>query len=319
VRRALLVGIDNYPFGPLGGCVADVEALALLLERHDDGTKNFDVRRLTGPPNSINRPALRAALTELFSQPAEVALFYFSGHGSENDLGGYLVTVDAQAYDEGVPMADVIGLANKSIVSETVIVVDCCHSGHLGNSSPVGPRDANVKAEISEGVSILTASRSTEPAIEVGGRGLFTTLLCFALEGGAADVVGRTKIASIYSYIDESLGSWQQRPLFKSHVTSLLSLRSCDPVIPLDKLRRIVEFFPERESQFSLDPTFERSDVAADAENVAKYDLLAAFRNARLIEVATHDHMYFAAVESGAVRLTQLGRHYWRLVTEDRL
>jgi hypothetical protein len=318
VRRALAVGIDNYQFGPLGGCVADANAIASLLSRNDDGTKNFDVRTLTDPPESITRAVLREAITELFSQPAEVALFYFSGHGSENDLGGYLVTPDALQYDEGVPMADVITLVNKSVVSESVIIVDCCHSGHLGND-PVGPRDANARADMAEGVSILTASRSTQPAIETGGRGVFTTLLCSALDGGAADVLGETKMASIYSYIDESLGSWQQRPLFKAHLSSLLSLRKCAPSISLEKLRRILDFFSQQDSQFTLDPSFERTHESASPENVEIFDVFVAFRNARLVEVATHDHLYFAAIESGAVQLTPLGRHYWRLVKENRL
>lgn len=318
MRRALVVGIDDYPFGPLGGCVADAEALSALLERHDDGTKNFDVRKLTGPPEVITRAVLREAITDLFGQPAEVALFYFSGHGTENDLGGYLVTADAQAYDEGISMADVITLANRSVVSESIIIVDCCHSGHLGND-PVGPRDANVRAEMAEGVSILTASRSTEPAIEAGGRGLFTTLLCSALDGGAADVLGETKIAATYAYIDESLGSWQQRPLFKTHVSSLLSLRKCAPAISLDKLRRVVDFFPEQDWRFPLDPSFERTHESADPRKVEMFDVLVAYRNARLVQVVTHDHLYFAAIESGAVQLTPLGRHYWRLVKENRL
>lgn len=318
MRRALVVGIDDYPFGALTGCVADADAVAALLDRHDDGIKNFDVRKLTAPPETITRAVLREAVTELFSQPAEVALFYFSGHGSENNLGGYLVTVDADVYDEGVSMADVITLANKSVVSESIIIVDCCHSGHLGND-PVGPRDANVRAEMAEGVSILTASRSTEPAIETGGRGVFTTLFCSALEGGAADVLGDVKVASIYSYVDESLGSWQQRPLFKTHVSSLLSLRKAEPSVSLERLQRITEFFPAQDSEFALDPTFERTDPSADEANVEVFDLLVAYRNARLVEVATHDHLYYAAIHSGSVRLTPLGRHYWRLVMEDRL
>jgi hypothetical protein len=318
LRRALVVGIDDYPFGPLAGCVADAEAVAALLDRHEDGTKNFDVRKLTGPPEVITRSTLREAITELFGQSAEVALFYFAGHGSENDLGGYLVTYDADAYDEGVPMADVITLANKSVVSESLIIVDCCHSGHLGND-PIGPRDANARAEMAEGVSILTGSRSTEPAIEVAGRGVFTTLLCSALDGGAADVLGEIKIAAVYSYIDESLSSWQQRPLFKSHVSSQLSLRKSDPSVALVGLRRIVNLFPAQESQLTLDPSFERTHEAADPANVTVFDLLAAYRNARLVVVTTHDHLYFAALESGAVELTPLGRHYWRLVKEDRL
>lgn len=318
MRRALLVGINAYPFGALNGCVADAEALGSLLERNGDRSKNFDVRVLTGPPDQLSKADLRQAIVELFQQPAEVALFYFSGHGTENDLGGYLVTPDAETYDEGVPMADVIQLANKSSVTEAIIIVDCCHSGHLGNL-PLGPREANPTVQIREGVSILTASRSTEPAMEAGGRGVFTTLVCLALDGGAADVQGRTNIAGLFAYVEESLGSWQQRPLFKSHVSSLLCLRQVKPAVSLAELQRLTEFFPRADSEFALDPSYEHSRAEAIQAHVDDYQVLVAYRNARLIEVATHDHLYYAAIESGAVQLTPLGRHYWSLVHEGRL
>jgi len=318
MRRALLVGINDYPFGALNGCVADAEALATLLERNEDNSKNFDVRVITGPPDELTKADLRQAITELFQQPAEVALFYFSGHGTENDLGGYLVTPDAKTYDEGVPMADLIQLANRSTVTEVIIIVDCCHSGHLGNL-PLGPREANPTAQIREGVSILTASRSTEYAMEAAGRGVFTTLVCLALDGGASDVQGRTNVAGLFAYVEESLGSWQQRPLFKSHVSSLLCLRQVKPAVSLAELQRLIEFFPAADSAFGLDPSYEHSHADAIPEHVADYRVLVAYRNARLIEVATHADLYYATIEGGAVRLTPLGRHYWSLAHEGRL
>jgi hypothetical protein len=318
MRRALAVGIDNYSFGPLHGCVADAQAMHDLLDRNEDGSKNFDVRLVTDPPDTITRASLRQATIELFSQPAEVALFYFSGHGTENDLGGYMVTPDAKTYDEGVAMADVIQLANQSTVTEVVLLLDCCYSGHLGNA-PNGPRDANAKAEIREGVSIMTASRSSEPAMEADGRGLFSSLVCSALDGGAADVLGRTNAAGLFSYVDQSLGAWQQRPLYKCHISSLLCLRQTAPAVNAEHLRRICDFFPIHDAEFQLDPSYEHSDDAAIPEHVADYQVLVSYRNARLIEVSNHEHLYYAAIESGSVRLTALGRHYWRLAIEGRL
>jgi hypothetical protein len=313
-----LVGIDAYPFGPLGGCVADADALGKLLARNEDGSRNFDVRLITDPPTKLTRPALRKAVVKLFEQPAEVALFYFSGHGTENDLGGYLVTPDASTYDEGVAMEDIIKLANNSSVTEAIIMVDCCHSGHLGNLSD-GPREANPTAKVREGVSILTASRSTEVAIEADGRGVFSSLVCLALEGGAADIQGRTNVAGLFAYVEESLGSWQQRPLFKSHVSSLLCLRRTKPAVTLNELLRLTEFFPTADSDFYLDPSYEHSDAAATEEHVADYQVLVSYRNARVIEVGSHEHLYYAAVESGFVRLTAYGKHYWSLVHEGQL
>lgn len=40
-RKALVVGIDNYLKCPLNACINDANAVASLLERNEDGTKNF--------------------------------------------------------------------------------------------------------------------------------------------------------------------------------------------------------------------------------------------------------------------------------------
>lgn len=317
MRRALTVGVDDYSFGGLSGCVEDALSMGALLATHADGSPNFDVHQLVAPDEEITRAVLREQITKLFAQPAEVALLFFAGHGTENDLGGYLVTQDAEQYDQGVAMKEVLELANTSMVSEVVIILDCCHSGHLGNTS--GPRDFNAKAEMREGVSILTASRSSEPSVESGGHGLFTTLVCSALAGGAADVIGNTTVGGVYAYVDQSLGPWEQRPLFKSHVSSFLSLRQGPAAVERSELRRIVELFEDPDTQLVLDPSYERTAAAADPAHVATFDLLALYRNARLVRVSTHEHLYFAAMQNGSVELTALGRHYWRLVDNGRV
>src|SRR6266568_3378296 len=199
-RRALVVGIDNYPGAPLAGCVNDANAVASLLRTHEDGSPNFAVRTITQPTQTITRSTLRSAVSDLFSDhdEADVALFYFSGHGTENNLGGFIVTPDAKQYDEGVSLVDVLTLANKSKARESVIILDSCHSGHLGTVPAVN----NEQVHLREGVSILTAARAAQAAVEADGRGLFTELVCGALEGGAADVLGNTTVAGVYAYVD---------------------------------------------------------------------------------------------------------------------
>ena len=45
MRKALIVGINNYPNSPLSGCINDANEIASMLERNEDGTKNFFVKR----------------------------------------------------------------------------------------------------------------------------------------------------------------------------------------------------------------------------------------------------------------------------------
>src|SRR5437867_2660543 len=104
MRRALCIGIDFYSFGPLGGCVNDAKRMAALLARHEDGSPNFDCRTIVAPNGGaadvLTRAKLKQAIDQLFKDKADIALFYYSGHGTENNLGGYLVTQDAKTYDE---------------------------------------------------------------------------------------------------------------------------------------------------------------------------------------------------------------------------
>ncbi|MDP3722183.1 MAG: caspase family protein [Candidatus Omnitrophota bacterium] len=319
MRRALCVGIDFYPFGELRGCVNDADRMASLLRKHEDGTPDFDCRSmratLDGKGDKVGRPELRKAVKELFAQPAEVALLHFSGHGTVNDLDGYLVTQDAAAYDEGLAMSEVLKMANDSKTEEVVIILDCCHAGNLGNPPVVN----NARAMLREGMSILTASRGDQVSVEASGAGLFTSLVADALEGGAADVLGDVTAPAIYAFVEGALGAWDQRPLFKSHVSKVLPLRKCKPVVDLAILRELPTIFPVPAEDLPLTPAFEHTCEAKEAVKTAIFCKLQALQRVHLVVPVDAPHMYDAAMQSKACRLTASGRYYWRLAKNNRI
>ena len=319
MRRALCVGIDEYPFGSLQGCVSDAKRVEAVLARHQDGSPNFDCKTLTAPlgagNNIVTRTVLREHLERLFTDPADVALLHFSGHGTTNNLHGYLVTQDAKKYDEGVAMSEVLKLANNSKASEVVIFLDSCFSGALGNP----PAIDNAKAVLREGVSILTASRGDQPSVEAGGGGLFTSLVVDALEGGAADLLGAVSAPAVYAYVEAALGAWDQRPLFKSHVARVLALRLCTPPIDRAVLQRLPGLFPLPAEDLPLDPSYESTSPTADAGNAARFRELQALNRVHLVTPVGAQHMYDAATQSKGCRLTASGRYYWRLARDNRV
>jgi hypothetical protein len=319
MRRALCVGIDLYSFGALDACVSDAEHLATVLQRNQDNSPNFDVRKLTAPIggklDAVTRSVLLEAIDKLLRDPADMALFSFSGHGSENNLGGYLVTQDAKKYDEGVAMSHVIDLANQSKAAEVVILLDCCHAGHLGNL----PAIDNQKAILREGVSILTASRGEQVSVEDAGGGLFTSLVVDGLEGGAADILGEVTAPGIYSYVEAALGAWDQRPLFKSHVAKLVPLRKCQPSVELSILRELPTLFPLPAEDLQLSPEFETSCDKKEQAKVEVFCKLQALNRVHLVVPVGTEHMYDAAMQSKACRLTASGRYYWRLASTNRI
>jgi hypothetical protein len=181
-------------------------------------------------------------------------------------------------------------------------------------------------ASLSEGLTVLTASTKDQYATEENGRGVFTTLLVDALYGGAANLTGDITPGSVYAHVDQSLGAWEQRPVFKTNVRQFVSLRKVTPPIPLADLRRMMEFFPAPGFEFSLDPSFEPEMKGRDAgmpppdpEKTRAFALLQRYNRLNLLVPVGAPHMWNAAMESKTCKLTVLGEHYRRLVEKNRI
>lgn len=315
MKKALVIGIDNYPSATLNGCVNDANAIENTLETNGDETPNFSVKLITSPNTDVTRSLLRESIETLFSGESDIALLYFSGHGFIKSTGGYLVTKDTSRYDEGVSMDEILNMANQSNAKNKVIILDCCHSGALGTPSVAN----NNLAQLSEGLSVLTASRDSEPAMEANDSGVFTSLVVDALKGGAADLRGNITPGSLYAYVDEALGAWDQRPIFKTNVSSFASLRNVPPRVPFEIMRKITTYFATPEAEHDLNPSYEDTEESANEENINVFKDLQRFQSVGLVVPVDEEFMYFAAINSKSCRLTALGYQYWRLVNEKKL
>jgi hypothetical protein len=317
MRKALIVGIDYYEtIGSLSGCVNDAHGVKAMLDRNADGSVNFGTRLLvgTGPTESVTRTALKEAIRELFADDPDVALFYFAGHGYIEATGGYLCASECKTGDDGLPLAELLKIAHDSKARNKIGILDSCHSGALGDSS-----HNNDVSVISEGMTILTACTRGQYALEAGGGGLFTSLLIDALGGAAANLIGQVTPGSVYAHIDQSLGSWSQRPVFKTNVKAFVSLRTVQPPIPLDALRRISELFPQPGFEFQLDPSYEPEHADANPDNNAIFAILQKYNRVNLAVPVGAPHPYHAAIESKTMKLTALGEHYRRIASKGLL
>lgn len=322
LKKALVVGINAYLGSPLSGCINDAEEIARILEKNGDGSANFSVKKVL---DVLTKGQLRGLIEECFSGDANISLFYFSGHGHVDAVGGNIVTPDYDKFDMGVSMQDILTIVNGSKCKNKVVILDCCHSGFLGQINTSG-YPATI---INEGVTLLTASKSDESAIEISGHGVFTALLLDALSGGAADITGNITLGGIYAYIDKALGPWEQRPVFKTNVTQFSPLRKVIPQVNEHIIRKITTYFNTPDMEFKLDPSFEPTNAPdvcheivepyAIDNHVQMFSDLQKLEGIGLVVPCEEDHMYFAAMKSKACRLTLLGQHYWRLVKENIL
>jgi Caspase domain len=323
MRKALIVGIDYYSgLKHLSGCVDDAHAIKTVLERHADGTINFGTPKLlkaTGPADLLKKGDLKDAIRELYADDAEIALFYFAGHGYAEDTGGYLCGSDSERGDDGVALSEIMTLASKSSAQNKIIVLDSCYSGAAGNR----PTDGKV-AEITEGMTILTASTAHQTAKEIRGEGgVFTSLFVDALGGAAANLLGEITPGSVYAHIDKSLGTWGQRPVFKTNIKRFVSLRKATPPIALSDLQGLTKYFPTPGYKLKLDPSYEPERTPSDAGlpppdpiKNAIFAVLQKYAKVNLVRPVDAPHMWHAAIQSKACELTVLGEHYRGLVAK---
>jgi hypothetical protein len=319
-KCALLVGIDQYKhMSPLSGCVADAVAMRDVLQRHENGEPNYSCVLLNSAEQPVTRKSLRAQWKKLFDCDGHV-LFHFSGHGTPTWTGGVLATQEGTSEEPGLPMDELLSFAKKSKAKSILLILDCCYAGHLGNPNLLqGDGNDQGQAYLRQGLTILAASRDTQRARETAGHGIFTKLVLGALRGGAADVRGRVSAAAIYAYAEQALGSWDQRPMYKSHAERLPPVRVCKPAVPDRILRQLPEIFEQEGGLLQLDPSFEFTEPSAKPKNVALFNKLKLLRNANLLTTRARKDLYFIALESGWVKLTALGQFYWNLAKQNAI
>ena len=324
MRKALIVGIDYYSTNtPLNGCVTDAHSVKAVLERHADGSVNFVTPRLmpgTGAGSPVTREALRQAISDLFKDDSDISLLYFAGHGHLEDTGGFLCASDSKTGNDGILLSEIVTMANQSPAKNRVIILDSCHSGIAGDHPIIGGI-----AEIKSGTTILTASTENQYALGGKAGGVFTGLLVDALGGAAANLVGDVTPGSVYAHIDQSLGPWGgQRPVFKTNVKTFVSLRKANAPIALADLQALAKHFPTPGFIFPLDPAYEpeRSEEQKnnpdipppDPEKNAVFAVLQKYVKVNLVTPVDAPHMWHAAMQSKACKLTVLGEHYRELV-----
>jgi hypothetical protein len=166
MRKALVVGIDEYPDSLLSGCVNDAVAFNELISINGDGSPNFETNLKL---NIKTKSDLISGIETLFSGVAEVALLYYAGHGID-DINGYLVTPDYKTSRYGVSMDEILTIVNSSAISNKIIILDSCFSGLMGFPSGI----KTTEAKLASGVTIMSASESNQASGEVNGHGVFT-------------------------------------------------------------------------------------------------------------------------------------------------
>jgi hypothetical protein len=145
-RRALCVGINDYAYSPLTGCVADAETWTRSLQG-----AGFDVTALLN--ERATRSAIVGTLEKMIadSRSGDVLVFQYSGHGTQvPDDSGDELNGDTPGLDEALCPYDYA--AGALLVDDDIGTIfarlpdgvnltcfmDCCHSGTMSRFALAG-------------------------------------------------------------------------------------------------------------------------------------------------------------------------------------
>ncbi len=134
-KIALLIGNSNYThLDKLYSPKKDIPALAKKLRKI-----GFDVEVVYNRDKRSMKDAIRDFQRKLLKNPNAIALFYYSGHGSQAHGESYLIPIDGDTQDQADVEADGIKvewIAQKMAIAKTKPIFyfwDACRDCGSGN------------------------------------------------------------------------------------------------------------------------------------------------------------------------------------------
>lgn len=145
---ALLIGIDDYPspIPKLRGCANDIDAFGSCLSERVAKDKGIALKLKTLKKGEATRQAVVDAFSNHLgkAKKGDVALFYYSGHGSQEQAPEEFWKLEPDHLDMTLVLFDSRSpgswdLADKEIAKliadvaakgpHVAVILDCCHSG----------------------------------------------------------------------------------------------------------------------------------------------------------------------------------------------
>ena len=132
-RVALVIGNGNYKNSPLDNPVQDATEIAQKLRE-----LNFT----TSLKTECNIDDMDKALKEFYkkSETADVALFYFSGHGVQSQGVNYLLPIDHtisnddQIRRQAIDVNEIMSRTQDTGCKTTILILDACRNNPFGKS-----------------------------------------------------------------------------------------------------------------------------------------------------------------------------------------
>lgn len=225
-RVAFLVGINNYWFGRwprLEFAESDCYKLAEALCQPQYGFSREDMHILTGSAKEPSQQPIRSnflygnLFAEISSEPLDMLIFFFAGHGEEVDGQSYLVPADGirgRIPETCVRLASIVEQISNFPARQKLMIFDICHGGGVRGDSPSLPPSFTSETKGVHGAVVLSAcdvgELSYEDSMLKGG--VFTHFWCEGLQG-AVEPLPQSSISvfDVQKYAEGKVLEWAKR------------------------------------------------------------------------------------------------------------
>ena len=226
-KRALLVGINKYSdrkVSNLNFCVNDVtSAHEILVVPERGGFDPDNCQLLTDYSKEDRLKPIRSNLMSSIkslsrtAKPNDYLLFFFSGHGIEENRKSYLLPADARINvlsDTAIPINWIKETMEKSKARAKVLILDACHSSAIKGKAESGRMTKGLHNSIfpaPRGFAILSSCTMNQVSYEMpnGENSVFTYFLNEGLMGDAdSDNDGKITIPDASRYATEKTLEW---------------------------------------------------------------------------------------------------------------
>jgi hypothetical protein len=222
---AILIGVNQYDdkinYGNLQVCVRDVEAI-----RDQLITGGFDpdrIRLLTDQTEELpTRDNILVAFKSIAdaTEPDDLLLFYYSGHGDEDNGESYLTTRNGRRLvlqDTAIPISRIKEIMEQAPAYAKILILDSCHSGaNIGGKGPQ-PMSAEFIRRVfeqAEGMAIMASCKQGQLSYEwrTQERSVFTHFLLEAISGQAdQDNKGFVTVQDANRYVVNGVKLWASK------------------------------------------------------------------------------------------------------------
>jgi len=165
-RFALVIGNGQYKnISDLKNAVNDADLMAKTLQE-----LGFNVKLI----KNANSQKMEDAVYEfgemlVDQQQGEAALFFYSGHGLQDDRGSLLLPVDYDTGNNsaGITLQDVLSELQNGSIGSRIIVIDACRSDDGIEQNRL---TFNSQFPVPQGTLLAFSTGSSEPAVDGAGR-----------------------------------------------------------------------------------------------------------------------------------------------------